>query len=109
MYYRRSGRIADLFPVITGKRYHNQIQNRIRVKKIIPGIATILDMANHGDVRKLEIEGLLNRGEMEVPLGSSEEDFGWHIMEEEKPREADEWDKLFVVSPHINGKQADIR
>ncbi len=52
----------------------------------------ILDMANHGDVRKLEIEGLLNRGEMEVPLGSSEEDFGWHIMEEEKPREADEWE-----------------
>lgn len=52
----------------------------------------ILDMANHGDVRKLEIEGLLNRGEMEVPLGSSEEDFGWHIMEEEKPREGDEWE-----------------
>lgn len=52
----------------------------------------ILDMANHGDIRKLEIEGLLNRGEMEVPLGSSEEDFGWHIMEEEKPREADEWE-----------------
>lgn len=54
----------------------------------------ILDMANHADMRKLEIEGLLNRGEMEIPLGSSEEDFGWHIMEEESPREADEWEAV---------------
>lgn len=52
----------------------------------------ILDMANHADMRKLEMEGLLNRGEMEVPLGSSEEDFGWNIMDEESPREADEWE-----------------
>lgn len=52
----------------------------------------ILDMGNHADMRKLELEGLLNRGEMEVPAGSSEEEFGWHIMEEEKPREADEWE-----------------
>ncbi|MCM1126140.1 MAG: hypothetical protein NC429_06665 [Lachnospiraceae bacterium] len=52
----------------------------------------IVDMANHSDMRKLEIEGLLNRGEMEVPLGTSEEEFGWHIMEEESPREADEWE-----------------
>lgn len=52
----------------------------------------ILDMGNHADMRKLELEGLLNRGEMEIPVGSGEEDFGWHIMEEEKPREADEWE-----------------
>ncbi|MDO4302784.1 MAG: hypothetical protein Q4D94_02610 [Bacillota bacterium] len=52
----------------------------------------ILDMANHADMRKLEIEGLLNRGEMEVPVGAGEEDFGWNIMNEEPPREADEWE-----------------
>ena len=54
----------------------------------------ILDMGNHADMRKLELEGLLNRGEMEVPAGSGEEEFGWHIMEEEKPRKADEWEVI---------------
>ncbi len=54
----------------------------------------ILDMANHADMRKLELEGLLNRGEMEVPAGAGEEDFGWNIMNEEQPREQDEWEAI---------------
>lgn len=52
----------------------------------------ILDMGNHSDMRKLELEGLLNRGEMEVPTGNNQEDFGWHILEENGGSEKGEWE-----------------
>ncbi len=54
----------------------------------------VLDMANHADARKLELEGLLNRGEMEVSLGTSEEDFGWSIMDDDRAEEQGEWEVI---------------
>ena len=54
----------------------------------------IVDMANHAEVRKLEIEGLLNRGEMEVPTGSGEEDFGWQIMGDDGKDHSGEWEVI---------------
>ncbi len=63
---------------------------------------TILDMGNHGDMRKLELERLMNGVDTEI-LGAeirSEEEFSWSFPEEvesastEKPKDADEWQVL---------------
>ncbi len=54
----------------------------------------IVDMANHAEVRKLEIEGLLNRGEMEVPPGNGEDDFGWQIMGDDGKDHSGEWEVI---------------
>ncbi len=56
----------------------------------------ILDMENHADTRKLELERLLN-WEATDGFGSSmihaQEDFGWNITEEESPKEPEgEWE-----------------
>ncbi len=56
----------------------------------------ILDMDNHADTRKLELERLLN-WEATDGFGSSmihaQEDFGWNITEEESPKEPEgEWE-----------------
>lgn len=54
----------------------------------------ILDFGNHADMRKLEIEGLLNRGEMEVSKGNSEEDYGWKILADDIIPEKGEWEAV---------------
>lgn len=59
----------------------------------------VLDMDNHADTRKLEIERLLNRedpdGLIENSVPDSEGDFSWSIPGEEKCSEAKgEWDIL---------------
>ncbi len=56
----------------------------------------ILDMENHADTRKLELERLLN-WEATDGFGSSmihaQDDFGWNISEEENPKEPEgEWE-----------------
>lgn len=52
----------------------------------------ILDMEDHADARRLELLGLLNRGEMEVCIETGEDDFGWHIMEDDLTKEQGEWE-----------------
>ena len=59
----------------------------------------VLDMDNHADTRKLEIERLLNREDPDGLIGNSvpdsEGDFSWSIPGEEKCSEAKgEWDIL---------------
>lgn len=52
----------------------------------------ILDMEDHADARRLELLGLLNRGGMEVCIETGEDDFGWHIMEDDLTKEQGEWE-----------------
>lgn len=56
----------------------------------------IVDMDNHADVRRLELERLLNREETDI-LGSSggvkeEEDFGWYKAKTKAVQEKGEWE-----------------
>lgn len=57
----------------------------------------ILDMDNHADLRKLEIERLLNRDDTDGLIGKEpafqEEDFSWNVSGEEKAQEPKgEWE-----------------
>lgn len=59
----------------------------------------ILDMDNHGDTRKLELERLLNREDADGLFGSRvmkrEEDFSWNVAGEEESQEPKgEWEIL---------------
>lgn len=56
----------------------------------------ILDMDNHGDMRKLEIERLLNRTDTDG-FGRNvqvDEGFSWHIPEEENSEPKGEWEVI---------------
>lgn len=56
----------------------------------------ILDMDNHGDLRKLEIERLLNRTDTDG-FGRNvqvDEGFSWHIPEEENSEPKGEWEVI---------------
>lgn len=74
--------------------YARELKANIRYRMGDKRSFAILDMADHGDMRKLEIERLLNREEMDV-FGSSDlvtDDFGWNIpkdSENEKTSEGD--------------------
>lgn len=62
----------------------------------------ILDMGNHGDMRKLELERLMNGGETEILGGSilPDDDFTWNLPEEleqnanQEQKPAGEWQVL---------------
>lgn len=69
-------------------------------------VLAAVDMANHGDLRGHELERLLNSEEMDM-FGSQvlpEEDTGWHIFEDEKEQDSNEW-KVLAFNENVLGEE----